>query len=101
MAVFKGVVGQQVVIDEVSVYGQKVTAILQFMLNGNGHVVLRGTTAGVKTGKDFLDDTTGGGSPAATAMVADVINWRCQEFCVNGFRLVDGFRLHWLHLGGG
>src|ERR1035437_10122670 len=26
---------------------------------------------------------------------------RCQEFCVNGFRLVDGFRLHWLHLGGG
>src|ERR1035437_6676033 len=21
--------------------------------------------------------------------------WRCQEFCVNGFRLVDGFRLHW------
>jgi hypothetical protein len=26
---------------------------------------------------------------------------RCQEFCVNGFRLVDGFRLHWLHLSGG
>jgi hypothetical protein len=26
---------------------------------------------------------------------------RCQEFCVNDFRLVDGFRLHWLHLGGG
>src|SRR5215212_5782488 len=21
---------------------------------------------------------------------------RCQAFCVNGFRLVDGFRLHWL-----
>ena len=26
---------------------------------------------------------------------------QCQEFCVNGFRLVDGFRLHWLHLSGG
>jgi hypothetical protein len=26
---------------------------------------------------------------------------RCQEFCVNGFRLVDDFRLHWLHLSGG
>jgi transposase len=26
---------------------------------------------------------------------------RCQDFCVNGFRLVDGFRLHWLHLSGG
>ena len=26
---------------------------------------------------------------------------RCQEFCVNGFRLVDDFRLHWLRLSGG
>ena len=26
---------------------------------------------------------------------------RCQEFCVNGFRLVDDFRLHGLHLSGG
>ena len=26
---------------------------------------------------------------------------RCQEFCVNGFRLVDDLRLHWLHLSGG
>jgi hypothetical protein len=26
---------------------------------------------------------------------------RCQEFCVNGFRLVDDFQLHWLHLSGG
>jgi Transposase len=25
----------------------------------------------------------------------------CQEFCVNGFRLVEDFRLHWLHLSGG
>jgi hypothetical protein len=26
---------------------------------------------------------------------------RCQAFCVNGFRLVDVFGLHWLHLSGG
>jgi hypothetical protein len=26
---------------------------------------------------------------------------RCQDFCVNGFRLVNVFRLHWLHLSGG
>jgi transposase len=26
---------------------------------------------------------------------------RCQEFCVNGFRVVDIFRLHWMHLSGG
>jgi hypothetical protein len=60
--------------------------------NGRNHLFLAGCGA-----------RQAGGAEAehVSALLEEQLRRRCQEFCVNGFRLVDGFRLHWLHLGGG
>ncbi|MGB7758812.1 MAG: hypothetical protein WBL61_03230 [Bryobacteraceae bacterium] len=55
------------------------------------------TIANEKYGKPFAQLSPDERSIAS----ARTMTGQCQEFCVNGFRLVDGFRLHWLHLSGG